>query len=104
MTSSVDTGRARAVEVSLFEALSEWMGSPAYYTAYSGTQPARVGAQHATIAPYGPYDAADGKTVLLAIQNEREWASFCGVFLGDAPLATDPRFDRGSARVARRDD
>lgn len=96
------TGVARPVEVSLFEALSEWMGSPAYYTAYSGAQPARVGAQHATIAPYGPYDAADGRTVLLAIQNEREWASFCAVFLGDAALAGDPRFVRGSSRVARR--
>ncbi|MER7717729.1 CaiB/BaiF CoA-transferase family protein [Streptomyces flaveolus] len=98
------TGRARAVEVSLFEALSEWMGSPAYYTAYSGTQPARVGAQHATIAPYGPYEAADGKTVLLAIQNEREWASFCEVFLDDAPLAVDERFRKGSSRVARREE
>ncbi|WP_030933899.1 CaiB/BaiF CoA transferase family protein [Streptomyces sp. NRRL B-24720] len=98
------TGRARAVEVSLFEALSEWMGSPAYYTAYSGTQPARVGAQHATIAPYGPYEAADGRTVLLAIQNEREWTSFCTVFLDDAALATDERFRRGSSRVARREE
>ncbi|MFI6878878.1 CaiB/BaiF CoA transferase family protein [Streptomyces sp. NPDC050400] len=96
------SGVARPVEVSLFEALAEWMGSPAYYTAYSGTQPARVGAQHATIAPYGPYDAADGRTVLLAIQNEREWASFCAVFLDDAALATDDRFRKGSSRVARR--
>ncbi|MET7860131.1 CaiB/BaiF CoA-transferase family protein [Streptomyces sp. NPDC005318] len=98
------TGRARAVEISLFEALSEWMGSPAYYTAYSGTQPARVGAQHATIAPYGPYEASDGRTVLLAIQNEREWTSFCAVFLDDAALATDERFRRGSSRVARREE
>ncbi|MEE4496209.1 CaiB/BaiF CoA transferase family protein [Streptomyces sp. BE230] len=98
------TGTARPVEVSLFEALAEWMGSPAYYTAYSGTQPARVGAQHATIAPYGPYDAADGRTVLLAIQNEREWKSFCAVFLDDEPLATDPRFHKGSSRVARREE
>ncbi|MEV5611213.1 CaiB/BaiF CoA-transferase family protein [Streptomyces sp. NPDC052225] len=96
------TGTARAVEVSLFEALAEWMGYPAYYTAHSGSQPQRVGAAHATIAPYGPYDAADGKTVLLAIQNEREWASFCAEFLDDASLATDPRFHRNSARVARR--
>ncbi|WP_306320298.1 MULTISPECIES: CaiB/BaiF CoA-transferase family protein [unclassified Streptomyces] len=98
------TGVARPVEVSLFEALAEWMGSPAYYTAYSGNQPKRVGAQHATIAPYGPYDAADGTTVLLAIQNDREWAAFCAVFLGDAPLATDERFHKGSSRVARRDE
>ncbi|WP_372350603.1 CaiB/BaiF CoA transferase family protein [Streptomyces sp. KL116D] len=96
------TGVARAVSVSLFEALAEWMGYPAYYTAYSGAQPPRVGAAHATIAPYGPYAAADGATVLLAIQNEREWASFCAEFLDDAPLATDPRFHRNSARVARR--
>ncbi|MBO1334314.1 CaiB/BaiF CoA-transferase family protein [Streptomyces sp. VRA16 Mangrove soil] len=96
------TGVARAVSVSLFEALAEWMGYPAYYTQYSGSQPPRVGAAHATIAPYGPYDAADGRTVLLAIQNEREWASFCAVFLDDAALAADPRFHRNSARVARR--
>ncbi|GAA2298137.1 CoA transferase [Streptomyces kunmingensis] len=96
------TGTARAVEVSLFEALAEWMGYPAYYTAHSGRQPQRVGAAHATIAPYGPYDAADGGTVLLAIQNEREWASFCAVFLDDAALAEDPRFHRNSARVAHR--
>ncbi|MEV6108745.1 CaiB/BaiF CoA-transferase family protein [Streptomyces sp. NPDC051940] len=96
------TGVARPVEVALFEALAEWMGSPAYYTAYSGTQPARVGTEHATIAPYGPFDASDGRTVLLAIQNEREWASFCAVFLDDGGLATDARFHRNSARVARR--
>ncbi|MCX3058760.1 CaiB/BaiF CoA transferase family protein [Streptomyces beihaiensis] len=96
------TGVARAVEVSLFEALAEWMGYPAYYTAYSGRQPERVGAAHATIAPYGPYTAADGETVLLAVQNEREWAALCAEFLGDATLADDPRFHRNSARVARR--
>ncbi|MDH6228080.1 CaiB/BaiF CoA-transferase family protein [Streptomyces sp. MJP52] len=98
------SGVARPVEVTLFEALAEWMGSPAYYTAYSGTQPTRTGAQHATIAPYGPYDASDGGTVLLAIQNEREWAAFCAVFLDDPALATDPRFHRNSARVARREE
>jgi formyl-CoA transferase len=98
------SGVARPVEVSLFEALAEWMGSPAYYTAYSGTQPPRVGAEHATIAPYGPFEAADGGTVLLAIQNEREWASFCAVFLDDPRLATDDRFHRNSARVARREE
>ncbi|MFJ8822686.1 CaiB/BaiF CoA transferase family protein [Streptomyces sp. NPDC102467] len=96
------TGTARAVEVSLFEALAEWMGYPAYYTAHSGRPPERVGAAHATIAPYGPYDAAEGETVLLAIQNEREWASFCAEFLDDAPLAEDRRFHRNSARVAHR--
>ncbi len=85
-------GPRHPVEVSLFEALSEWMGSPAYYTAYSGLEPARFGAQHATIAPYGPFTARDGGTVLLAIQNEREWASFCEIFLKAADIAADERF------------
>ncbi|OZC87150.1 carnitine dehydratase [Rhodococcus sp. 06-412-2C] len=95
------TGVARAVEVALFEALGEWMGSPAYYTEYGGTQPQRVGAEHATIAPYGPFPASDG-TVLMSIQNEREWLGFCTEVLDDASLATDPRFARNSARVAHR--
>src|SRR5690242_7918951 len=76
------TGVARAVEVSLFEALAEWMGQPAYYTRHGGTQPPRLGTQHATIAPYGAYPAADGKDVLFSIQNEREWAALCERFLG----------------------
>jgi crotonobetainyl-CoA:carnitine CoA-transferase CaiB-like acyl-CoA transferase len=94
-------GTAPAVEVSLFDSLSEWMGSPAYYTQYTGAQPPRVAAEHATIAPYGPFPTADG-TVLIGIQNDREWASFCEVVLRDAAIATDPRFVRNSARVAHR--
>ncbi|WP_167678239.1 CaiB/BaiF CoA-transferase family protein [Rhodococcus sp. B10] len=97
------TGVARAVEVALFEALGEWMGSPAYYTEYGGLQPKRVGAEHATITPYGPFPASDG-TVLLSIQNEREWLGFCTDVLGDASLASDPRFARNSARVAHREE
>ncbi len=96
------TGEATAVEVSLFDALSEWMGAPAYYTGYGGSPPPRAGMEHATIAPYGPYTATDGGTVLLAIQNEREWRSFCAVFLGDPAIATDERFARNPARVAHR--
>lgn len=98
------TGEARSVEVSLFDALAEWMGQPAYYTHYSGEQPPRVGAQHATIAPYGPFTAADGKAVLLAVQNHREWVSLCEHFLGDRDLADDPRFTTGSSRVAYREE
>ncbi|MFE9452184.1 CaiB/BaiF CoA transferase family protein [Streptomyces sp. NPDC006739] len=96
------TGVARAVEVSLFEALAEWMGQPAYYTRFGGTQPPRLGTQHATIAPYGAYRAADGKDVLFSIQNEREWVSLCERFLGLPELVTDPRFATGSDRVAHR--
>ncbi|MDG9717218.1 CaiB/BaiF CoA-transferase family protein [Streptomyces sp. DH24] len=96
------TGTAHPVEVSLFEALAEWMGQPAYYTRYGGTQPPRLGTQHATIAPYGTYRAADGKEVLFSIQNEREWAALCAGFLGRPDLTADPRFATGSDRVAHR--
>jgi len=98
------TGRAPAVEVSLFEALAEWMSQPAYYTRYGGTQPPRIGAQHSTIAPYGPFTAADGKDVLLSIQNEREWHALCSTVLGRPELTDDPRFATGADRVAHRDE
>ncbi|MFE7277627.1 CaiB/BaiF CoA transferase family protein [Streptomyces sp. NPDC057623] len=98
------TGRAHPVEVSLFEALAEWMGQPAYYTRYGGSQPPRLGTQHATIAPYGTFAAADGKEVLFSIQNEREWTALCAEFLGRPELTDDPRFATGSARVAHRDE
>jgi itaconate CoA-transferase len=97
------TGEVAAVEVSLFEALAEWMGAPAYYTRYGGRQPERAGAEHATIAPYGPYPTADG-TVLLAVQNDREWRSLCAAVLGDPAVADDPRFATNPARVAHRAD
>ncbi|TDD38691.1 CoA transferase [Actinomadura sp. KC06] len=98
------TGSAHAVEVSLFEALGEWMSQPAYYTRYGGTPPPRIGTQHATIAPYGAYTAADGGQVLLSVQNEREWAALCERFLERPDLVDDPRFATGSARVAHRDE
>ncbi|WTW98499.1 CoA transferase [Streptomycetaceae bacterium NBC_01309] len=96
------TGVARAVEVSLFEALAEWMSQPAHYTRHGGTQPPRIGTQHATIAPYGAYAAADGKDVLLSVQNEREWAALCADFLQRPDLVADGRFASTSARVAHR--
>ncbi|MER7515496.1 CaiB/BaiF CoA-transferase family protein [Streptomyces sp. NPDC126499] len=98
------TGVARAVEVSLFEALAEWMHQPAYYTRYGGTQPPRIGTRHATIAPYGAFTAADGRDVLFSIQNEREWVALCERFLERPELATDPRFATGSDRVAHREE
>jgi formyl-CoA transferase len=96
------TGEARAVEVSLFEALAEWMGQPAYYTRHGGTQPPRIGTQHATIAPYGAFTAADGRQVLLSIQNEWEWVALCERFLLRPELAADPRFATAGDRVAHR--
>lgn len=100
----VTTGRIVPVEVSLFEALTEWMGQPLNYALYSGRAPARVGSQHATIAPYGPFTTADGGVVMLAIQNDREWRFFCERVLGDAALADDARFRTNSARVAHREE
>lgn len=98
-----NTGEGTTVEVSLFEALAEWMGSPAYYTRYGPHQPKRVGAEHATIAPYGPFTSKDGDTVVLAVQNEREWEALCDRLLGDPAVAHDDRFATNSARVAHRE-
>jgi crotonobetainyl-CoA:carnitine CoA-transferase CaiB-like acyl-CoA transferase len=98
------TGAGTAFEVSLFDAMSEWMSYPAYYTRDGGRPLARTGARHATIAPYGPFATGDGKTVFFGIQNEREWASFCGIVLGEPAIAADPRFASNPARMAHRDD
>jgi itaconate CoA-transferase len=93
------TGEGAAVEVSMFDALGEWMGFPAYYGMYTGVPPARTGARHAAIAPYGPFRAGDGQVVYLGIQNEREWMRFCEVVLGRPELAADSRFGSNALRV-----
>jgi itaconate CoA-transferase len=96
------TGRGSHIDVSMLEALGEWMGFPMYY-AYEGQQPpARNGAAHATIYPYGPFEAGDGKTVMLGLQNEREWKVFCEKVLLQPELATDPRFDVNPKRSENR--
>ncbi|MFT9640315.1 CaiB/BaiF CoA transferase family protein, partial [Alcaligenes phenolicus] len=96
------TGIGSHVEISMLEALAEWMGFPMYY-AYDGQQqPARNGAAHATIYPYGPFKAGDGRVVMLGLQNEREWKAFCDVVLRDPALATDPRFDANVRRSEHR--
>ena len=96
------SGRGTIVEVSLFDALSEWMGFAAYYTTYGGSPPPRTGAHHASIAPYGPFRTRDGDTVVLAVQNAREWTRFCAEVLGWSELADDDRFRTNSLRVANR--
>jgi itaconate CoA-transferase len=93
------TGQGTAVDVSLFEALGEWMGYPAYYT-HGGHAPARAGASHASIAPYGPFQSRDRKAVYLGVQNEREWERFCRVVLQRSELAADARFASNTNRVA----
>lgn len=97
------SGRGAAFEVSLFEALGEWMGYPMYYTAYGGTGPPRTGASHATIAPYGPFATQDGRQVFLGVQNEREWERFCRIVLEQPAMATDPRYAANPDRVAHRE-
>jgi len=97
------TGEGSAIEVSLFDALGEWMGAPAYYSGYGGTPPARTGANHASIAPYGPFAASDGREVYLGIQNAREWARFCGDVLRRPDLAADARFNTNALRVRHRE-
>lgn len=97
------TGKGTVLDVSLFESLGEWMGYAAYFAAYGGTPPPRTGASHATIAPYGPFRAGDGKQVNLGLQNEREWAHFCTMVLEQPEMATDPRFDSNAKRVANRE-
>jgi itaconate CoA-transferase len=94
------TGHGTALEVSLFEALGEWMGYAMYYT-FGGTPPARTGASHATIAPYGPYGTRDGQ-VIFGIQNDREWSAFCSNVIGRPALAADARFQTNHQRVQHR--
>ena len=93
------TGKGTSFEVTLFEALGEWMSYPAYYAAYSGKAPPRSGAAHAVIFPYGPFDCGDGKTVFFGIQNEREWNKFCRVVLQQPDLGSDPRFTPNPKRI-----
>ena len=97
------TGEGAAIEVSLFDALGEWMGAPAYYTGYGGTPPARTGANHASIAPYGPFAGSDGREVFLGIQNAPEWSRFCASVLQRPDLAADERFCTNALRVQHRD-
>ena len=96
------TGRGRHIDVSMLESMVEWMGSPLYYTLDGAPPPARSGASHATICPYGPFPAGDGKTVMLGLQNEREWGAFCETVLRQPALAHDARFGSNALRHAAR--
>ena len=97
------SGEGATLDITMFEALGEWMGFPAYFTAYGGSAPPRSGAHHATIAPYGPFAAGDGGSVFLSAQNEREFGRFCSTVLGNAALASDVRFASGPARLVHRE-
>ena len=96
------SGLGTSLEVSLFDALTEWMAQPAYYTGYGGTPLPRSGPNHAFIAPYGPFRAGDGGHVSLGIQNAREWIGFCADVLQRPELADDERFRTNPLRVKNR--
>lgn len=95
------TGAGDHIEVSMLEALAEWMGFPLYYAFAGQPPPPRAGAGHATIYPYGPYATADGR-VLFGLQNDREWDSFAAGVLRRPDLATDPGLRSNAGRAARR--
>ncbi|HEX6363641.1 MAG TPA: CaiB/BaiF CoA-transferase family protein [Albitalea sp.] len=97
------TGRGRCIDIAMLDSMVEWMGFPMYYAFDGAEPPPRAGASHATIQPYGPFAAGDGKTVMLGVQNEREWVAFCRDVLGRPGLAQDERFTSNSKRVAHRD-
>jgi crotonobetainyl-CoA:carnitine CoA-transferase CaiB-like acyl-CoA transferase len=96
-------GRGAVLEVSLFDALAEWMSAPAAYTAYGGSAPPRTGPHHASIAPYGPVRTKDGEPVYIAIQNAGEWMRLCADVLRQSDLATDDRFRTNPLRVRNRE-
>ncbi|HYC38659.1 MAG TPA: CaiB/BaiF CoA-transferase family protein [Usitatibacter sp.] len=97
------TGEGAHIDVSMLESLAEWMGYPLYYSFDGAEPPPRAGAAHATIYPYGPFPTGDGRTIMLGLQNEREWQAFCDGVLAEAALARDPRFASNAARNAHRE-
>ena len=98
------TGEGSHIDVSMLESLGEWMGFPMYYAFDGAPPPARSAAAHATIYPYGPFPVGDGGTVMLGLQNEREWVLFCQRVLEDPALSSDPRFDSTARRHEHRAD
>ncbi|AMG86929.1 CaiB/BaiF CoA transferase family protein [Bordetella bronchiseptica] len=97
------TGKGKRIDLSMLEATAEWMGFPLYYSYDGAPPPPRSGAAHATIYPYGPFPAGDGRTVMLGLQNEREWAAFCATVLRQPGLATDARFASNALRNEHRE-
>ncbi|MBU4610797.1 CoA transferase [Achromobacter sp. GG226] len=97
------TGKGSRIDVSMLESMVEWMGFPMYYAFEDAAPPVRAGAAHATIYPYGPFPAGDGGSVMLGLQNEREWRIFCEQVLGDAALADDAQYANNTLRVKNRE-
>ena len=97
------TGRGCRIDLSMLESMTEWMSHALYYAFEGASPPGRAGAAHATIYPYGPFPAGDGKTIMLGLQNEREWHAFCRQVLHRPELATDARFASNSKRTVTRE-
>ena len=98
------TDAGATIEISMLEALAEWMGFPMYFAAYGGKPPPRTGASHSAIAPYGPFSCGDDQQVFLGVQNQREWKVFCEQVLRKPGLSDDSRFSSNSGRVEHRED
>jgi itaconate CoA-transferase len=98
-----ETGQGKLVETSLFDALSEWMGYPTYYTLYGGEPPARAGVRHATVVPYGSYRCGDGQEVSLAVQTDAQWSAFCSIVCERSEWIVDERFDSSANRRINRE-
>jgi crotonobetainyl-CoA:carnitine CoA-transferase CaiB-like acyl-CoA transferase len=98
------TGRGKHIDVSMLESMVEWMSYPLYYSIDGQTAPRQAGASHATIFPYGPFAAGDGNTVMLGLQNEREWKHFCDIVIGRPDLCADERFNANSRRVEHQEE
>lgn len=96
------TGRGAGLKISLFDCLADWMSVPYLHQVFGGKAPARTGLHHATVGPYGPYAANDGRRVLIAVASEHDWVSFCHGVLRRPELAADPRFDLNHKRIANR--
>lgn len=97
------TGKGCEIDLSMLDAMTEWMSYPLYYAYDGAAPPARAGASHSTIFPYGPFVVGDGHTVILGLQNEREWKTFCEIVLEAPALASDSRFSSNSLRAKSKD-
>ncbi len=96
------TGLGKRIDISMLESMAEWMSFPLYYAYDGAAPPPRAGASHATIYPYGPFPSGDGKTIMLGLQNEREWQVFCTRVLQQPELAVDARFSANALRSANK--
>ncbi|MBT3530637.1 MAG: CoA transferase [Gammaproteobacteria bacterium] len=98
------TGKGSEINISMLEAMVEWMGFPLYYAYEGANPPARTGSDHASIYPYGAFATGDDKVLMLGLQNEREWEVFCRVVLEQEQLLKDPRFENNPSRSSNREE